>query len=287
MYKNDNEEILDNSNVLGEGTADDSTIDNDGVNERCDLSNPDETINRDDNVESFDDSLSGDSSGDKSINSNGDLDESCELSSNSSNNMSDNDASDIEWSDDYSNDDNDDSKFDHMLYKNSTMSVGVLELLNFYINHKLTKAALKEMLRIVCNMLPEDNQMPRTVFKLFQYVKNIAPPCDVNKHFYCKICLHYIGCINDKIFKCSSCNANKNDISFFFEFDIHDQVKYMFENRNLATKLKSPTLLRDENVIADITDGSEYIRVNSRDNKHKYDLTLILNTDRLSLVKSA
>lgn len=61
----------------------------------------------------------------------------------------------------------------------------------------------------------------------------------------------------------------------------------MFENRNLATKLKSPTLLRDENVIADITDGSEYIRVNSRDNKHKYDLTLILNTDGLSLVKSA
>lgn len=289
MNKNNNKEILDNSNVLGEGT---STIVNDSVNERCDLSNQDETVNiRDDNVESFDDiSLSGDSSGNESINSNGDLDESCELSSNCSNNINDNDASDIEWNDDYSNDDNDNSKFDYMLYKNSTMSVdqGVLELMNFYINHKLTKAALKEMLRIVCNMLPRDNQMPRTVFKLFQYVKNIAPPCNVNKHFYCKKCLHYIGCINDKIFKCSSCNANKNDISFFFEFDIHDQVKYMFENRNLATKLKSaPTLLRDENIISDITDGSEYIRVNSRDNRHKYDLTLILNTDGLSLVKSA
>lgn len=59
----------------------------------------------------------------------------------------------------------------------------------------------------------------------------------------------------------------------------------MFEIRNLANKLHIAP--HDNNLISDITDGTEYIRVNSRDNRQQYDLTLILNTDGLSLVKSA
>lgn len=57
--------------------------------------------------------------------------------------------------------------------------------------------------------------------------------------------------------------------------------------KKLAEKLKAPSFLRDRTVISDITDGDEYIRVNSREGRNKYDLTLILNTDGLALVKSA
>lgn len=48
-----------------------------------------------------------------------------------------------------------------------------------------------------------------------------------------------------------------------------------------------PVTLNNTSVITDITDGTEYVRVNSRNNRQKYDSTLILNTDGPSLVKSS
>lgn len=98
------------------------------------------------------------------------------------------------------------------------------------------------------NILPENNQMPKTPFKLFQYVIDLVPSCEiVIKHFYCKECHNYIG-IDEKNSSCLCCNSKK--ISFSFEIDICSQIKDMFETRNLAEKLKFP-LLRDENVIAE------------------------------------
>lgn len=60
----------------------------------------------------------------------------------------------------------------------------------------------------------------------------------------------------------------------------------MFEHRNLFEKLM-PARLRHDGNITDITGGSEYTRVNSRTNRQRYDLTLVLNTDGLSLVKNS
>lgn len=57
--------------------------------------------------------------------------------------------------------------------------------------------------------------------------------------------------------------------------------------RNFADKLKSQSLKTDNDQINDITDGLEYARVNSREGRQNYNLTLMLNTDGLSLVKSA
>lgn len=224
------------------------------------------------------------------------------LSHDDSDDTSDTDnENNIDFQDDYYHDDDaDDDECDNgvvvnqntigydVLYEDSTISVDecVFRLLNFYVKNNITKAALKESLEMQLKILPKNNQMPKTVFKLFQYAKNVASPCQVIQHYYRKKCLFFIG--DTKILKCCLCNSTeKNDISFFFEFDICDQIKFMFENNNIAEKLKLPRLSRNENIISDITDGSEYIRVNSRDNRSKYDLTLILNTDGLSLVKSA
>jgi len=78
------------------------------------------------------------------------------------------------------------------------------------------------------------------------------------KHYYCKDCLYYNGI--EKIDKCLSCSTDKN-ISFFFEIDISEQIKFMFENLKLYEKLNSSLFDSDKN-ITDIIDGSEYIRVN-------------------------
>lgn len=179
----------------------------------------------------------------------------------------------------------------NMLLPNNTASVDkfVLDLLNLHIKHNITKAALKDILKMQLKFLPDDNEMPKSLFKLFQYAKNIAPPCKVIRNYYCKKCLvnvdlEVLG--KKQVKKCSLCKTDQaSDIGFFHEFDVSDQIKFLFEKNNLAEKLK---LTRSSTgSISDITDGTEYIRVNTRNNKDAYDLTLILNTDGLSLVKSA
>lgn len=177
-----------------------------------------------------------------------------------------------------------------LIHENSTVTVdqSVFNLLDFYIQHKLSKSALKNALKIQLAILPSENRMPKTVFKLLQYVENLAPRNEVWKHYYCKNCLFYLGIAFEKILNCSSCYADKKNFNFFFEFNLEDQLKYFFEKNNLANKLKLlPPRRDDSNVNSNITDGTEYIRVNSREDRGKYDLTLILNTDGLSLVKSA
>ncbi|XP_074101929.1 uncharacterized protein LOC141529328 [Cotesia typhae] len=175
-------------------------------------------------------------------------------SSNSNNNQSASDTELDNYLSDHDDDDNIYSDNDHetisqindneisnlntergsllMLHENSSISVDqcVFDLLDYYIKHNISKSALAETLKMQLNILPQDNKMPKSVYKF--------------------------------------------------------QIQYLFEYRQLRKKLNKPTL-RTNSVISDIVDGSEYIRVNSRLNRGEYDLTLVLNTDGLSLVKSS
>lgn len=132
--------------------------------------------------------------------------------------------------DDHCRDDNNSNILYQMpLYENSRLTIdeSVLELLTLHVHHKLTKATLKCLLVMLHKMLPDDNIMPSTVFKLFQYVENIAPLCNIIRHFYCKQCLSY-NQANEISANCLSCNANQENIAFFFEIDICDQLIHMF-----------------------------------------------------------
>jgi len=114
-----------------------------------------------------------------------------------------------------------------------------------------------------------------------------VPSCTVIKHFYCKKCILYKD-VDTASEVCKSCSINENSF-FFFEIDIMEQIKCLFEYRNLASILKKfeKSSLNSRSAISDITDGAEYKRVNSRQNRGEYDLTLMLNTDGLSLTKSS
>ena len=240
-----------------------------------------------------DDDLSSNASADVKINFcdlasiSGNSSDSTDNGNNSETTVHDN-TQDISDSSNKSHSNSHDNSISQLLYGNSRMSVenSILALLDLYIHHKWTKASLKETLKMLRNMLPEENRMPNSIYKLFQYVKDFASPFHVNKHFYCKKCLCYNG-VDSEIEKCGSCSADKKNIYFFFEIDLCEQIKYMFEHQNLSEKLKLTSSCYDENIISDITNGSEYIRVNSRQNRNKYDLTLVLSTDGLELVASS
>ncbi|KAH0549827.1 hypothetical protein KQX54_014655 [Cotesia glomerata] len=122
-----------------------------------------------------------------------------------------------------------------------------------YIQHRVTKSCLTAILVMLHKMLPNSNNLPHSVFELFNYATDLTPSVTIIKHYYCQNCSSYLGI---------------------------DELK-------LAEKLQSPSISNENNVITDITDGSEYRRINSRDDRGVYDLTLILNTDGISLSKSS
>lgn len=121
------------------------------------------------------------------------------------------------------------------LYKNCPCSVdeAVADMVELYVNHKWTKKSLSDLLTRQQKFLPPNNKMPKTLFKLFGHLQKFAPASTVIRNYYCKQCLSY-NSIDPRITECSSCKAKKQSISFFFEIDLRDQLKYMFEHRNLS-----------------------------------------------------
>lgn len=85
---------------------------------------------------------------------------------------------------------------------------------------------------------------------------------------------------------CAACNSDDGNVTFY-ELNIIDQIRHLFEQKNLANILdRAHSRNKDtEYIISDITDGSEYKRVNS--DRGQYDLTLILSTDGTCLKKSS
>lgn len=158
-----------------------------------------------------------------------------------------------------------------------TVEEAVANVLDMLIKHNLSKSALKAQLNIFNSILPIGHKMPKTQYKFFKYLESQAPPCKSVKHFFCNKCLIYIS---QDVNACSSCG--EENISFFFEIDIKQQLKRLFEINNIGKKLMNIT--SHENFITDIIDGSEYRRVNA--NRNPYDLTLVMYTDGISLVKS-
>lgn len=175
------------------------------------------------------------------------------------------------------------------IYEGSNINLeeSILLIMELFMKHKWTKNNLQDILRMIKILLPKNNRIPNTVYKLFKYLQNLGPPICIQKHYYCKHCLSYKGKFDAKNQECSkTCKfPTCTDASAFYEIDMYYQIKHMFECRNLSAKLVISK--KNADTIYDITDGTEYIRVNSRNGRGPYDLTLILNTDGVSLSKSS
>lgn len=173
-----------------------------------------------------------------------------------------------------------------MLCSNSCMTINsaILNFVKIYIANNKTNTCLKDDLRLLTSALPKPNQMPKTVFKLFQYIKQQALPCKAITHYCCKACQFYYGTSKQTL--CSACNSDTGYIPFF-EIDIISQVRYLFECKHLADVLDKAFQHRntDTSIITDVTDGSEYKRVNI--GRKFYDISLILSTDGACIKKSS
>lgn len=123
---------------------------------------------------------------------------------------------------------------DVRLYPNSEATVDetVLELVQMYVERECTKNLLSYTLNMMLKTMPKNHNFPSSIYKLFQYVKNVAPRFTSIEHFYCNNvdCMLYIG--THKM-QCESCSDNAG-LESFYEIDIAEQIEHMFLYRDLA-----------------------------------------------------
>lgn len=103
------------------------------------------------------------------------------------------------------------------LYQNCSLTTdeSVLMLLELYIQHRVPKSCLTAILVMLHKMLPNSNNLPHSVFKLFNYATDLTPSVTIIKCYYCQNCSSYLG-VDSKIEKCNSCGAKKKQIFHFF-----------------------------------------------------------------------
>ncbi|KAF7991026.1 hypothetical protein HCN44_000831 [Aphidius gifuensis] len=93
------------------------------------------------------------------------------------------------------------------------------------------------------------------------FVEAKVPQISTSEHHFCKNCRSYrpTDCLKEI---CESCETT-SDTGIFYELDIHSQIQFLFEHRNLAEKLM-PFEVRKDRIISDVKDGKEYIRVHDQ-----------------------
>lgn len=167
-----------------------------------------------------------------------------------------------------------------MIYENADISLdqAVFSILDLWVKQKLSKTTLNLQLKLFQSMLPKFNCLPSSIYKFFKYVENQVPPCSIIKHYFCRNCLVYIS--STLIETCNECQ--EKEIAYFFELDFINQIKRLFETSTISKLFKE---FKTKQFLSDITDGTEYQRVNI--GRHKFDITLIMYTDGVSLSKSS
>ena len=159
----------------------------------------------------------------------------------------------------------------------------VLNLLKLYVKHKWTKMSLQDLLSYIASILPEPNNMPKTNYKIFQYLENVSTEFTITKHYYCSGCLQGKTVSNEL---CKKCKITKSGV--FYTFSVRELIKFCFKKRGLADVLDKHLASFDpsDGTIRDIRDGEEYKKIKETLNG-RYDLIMMWGTDGVATTKSS
>jgi len=137
--------------------------------------------------------------------------------------------------------------------------------------------------------------MPKTKKQIFKYIENLIDPSFVAEtHYYCAQCLLYWNkktedgesLQNDNLGNteaCSNCHCTMKKT--FYTFPVECQLRHMFESGSLAENLEKARKQSspDSDVMRDITDGSEYRKLQVEG----YDVTLLWYVDGVKIYSSS
>lgn len=185
----------------------------------------------------------------------------------SASDYSDTDIEDEQSEGDHSDEEifnSDDSWCDELLYQGADITVGetVLDILEIYIQNKLSKKALDHVLKKMYKFLPKPNKLPKSKYLFLKLLGNLLPKdCELSrKHRICESCSYLLGNWSDtsKLTACTNCQSNKIN-GAFYEFKLDAVLKSLFETRNLAELLlkhKDDHKNDEEHYYSDFTSGT-------------------------------
>ncbi|KAE8738723.1 hypothetical protein FOCC_FOCC015789 [Frankliniella occidentalis] len=156
-----------------------------------------------------------------------------------------------------------------------TMGQAVSKLLDICCRHAAPKALISDLVKYIGEILPGYNTFPRSMYYFEKVINPYIPPNLAVVHYCCEGCGTYLENGTNSA-ECSVCD--QSNVKSFYEFPLETQIKYLFEQRNLADVMDSyQEKVRD---LTDITKGEEYLRVKCNLSA-KYDVVLLCSADGL------
>jgi Transposase family tnp2 len=148
---------------------------------------------------------------------------------------------------------------DQPIYESPKISKGqvVCLLLSFFLRHRLSIAALRDLLQLINLLIP--NCLPKTKYLLAKF---LGWERNVTEHFYCTKCSEYLYSYQKECHVCESkfdIGRNRKKGFFFLVSSIRKQLKDMLESRDLWSHvLKAKMRPRDPECKSDVTTGDAY-----------------------------
>ncbi|KAE8737533.1 hypothetical protein FOCC_FOCC017003 [Frankliniella occidentalis] len=164
----------------------------------------------------------------------------------------------------------------------NTKGEAVSQLLDLCCKHTVSKALLNDLVVYTHNLLPRHNTFPPTPYFFEKEIGPFIPPDLCVPHFCCENCGAYLGTTEERQNNCV-CTTETVEKQFY-EFPLTTQIKYLFEERNLADAMDSYKTKAGN--CSDICTAEEYLTVRSKFNG-KYDVILLTNADGLSPHKNS
>jgi len=159
----------------------------------------------------------------------------------------------------------------------STYGEALINLGNLFKKHSCTKSLFRDIIGLVYSVMPEKSLFPSSLYRFYQLieehtVKKISEP-DIS--YNCAKCLHDFG--QKPLKQCPNCNGLK--MSVVLNNNLEEILVHLFEKRGLAKLIEEYNSDIESHVsgtFRDVVDGAKY---QSIENKSKWDVTLIYNTD--------
>lgn len=179
---------------------------------------------------------------------------------------------------------------DNPIYPNAriTNAVSMLLIMTFALNHKLSGAAIRDLLSLIDIHCLVPNPLLKSFFKFKQYFQSLKSP--LKKHYFCSKCS--ISLKQDSVVCPNVACKEKIDhqsTPFFIELSIIDQLKALFNRQGFYTDLTHRFYRHQTDNIEDIYDGAKYKKYMKKGKflADRNNVSLIWNTDGIPVFKSS
>lgn len=157
----------------------------------------------------------------------------------------------------------------------------------FVLRHKITGAALQDLLTLLNELMP--GVAPHTRYLFEQALTTVRGEMEL--HFYCPSCSGYIGETGEGVCRNAECQF-KYDLTSckkkwkFLYSPLASQLRDLLENSDISLQLGRSRSYRDD-VVSDIFDGSEMRKTMLEHNISETDLTLLWSCDGVPVFESS